>query len=152
VLPFFTGGAADTAQLVARVEAAREAHRTAVDAALTAIGDASRAAIAALAAPADLAGVALIGALALAAHATDRLAAATGIALIPPCVTAARAAMARLGGTAKTTGAGGGDIAIAVIPAGADAAHASRLIADAGGQPLRISLDEVGVDLRPQAS
>jgi phosphomevalonate kinase len=152
VLPFFTGVAADTAQLVARVGAARTAHRTAVDAALTAIADASRAAVAALGAPPELAQVALIGALALAAHATDRLAAATGIALVPECVTAARIAMARLGGTAKTTGAGGGDVGVAIIPAGVDPAIATRLLVDAGCQPLRIALDDTGVDLRLGAS
>jgi phosphomevalonate kinase len=37
IFPFFTGAPADTAQLVGRVQAARDAHRTAVDAALTAV-------------------------------------------------------------------------------------------------------------------
>jgi phosphomevalonate kinase len=152
ILPFFTGVAADTAQLVARVQAAREANRTAVEAALAAIADASQAACAALAAPPDIAPVALIGALALAANATDRLAIATAIDLVPDCVTGARAALARLGGTAKTTGAGGGDVGLAVIPATVDATIATRLLIDAGCQPLRISLDEAGVDLRADAS
>jgi len=152
ILPFFTGAAADTAQLVSRVEAARDAHRTAVDAALAAIADASRAACAALAAPPDIAPVALIGAIALAANATDRLAIATGIDLVPECVTSARAALARLGGTAKTTGAGGGDVGVAVLPATVDGTVATRLLIEAGCQPLRISLDEAGVDLRADAS
>jgi phosphomevalonate kinase len=152
LLPFFTGVAADTAQLVARVTAAREAHRAEVDAALTAIAEASRAACAALAAPPDIAPVALIGALALAADATARLAAATRIDLVPACVNAARAALARLGGTAKTTGAGGGDVGVAVIPATLDETTAARLLIEAGCQPLRIALDETGVDLRPDAS
>lgn len=152
ILPFFTGAAADTAQLVSRVHAARAAHRTAVDAALAAIADASQAACAALAAAPDIAPVALIGALALAASATDRLAIATGIDLVPGCVTRARAALARLGGTAKTTGAGGGDVGIAVLPQAADATAATRLLIEAGCQPLRISLDEAGVDLRADAS
>jgi phosphomevalonate kinase len=151
LLPFFTGSSADTAQLVARVAAEREVQRAAVDAALAAIAEASRAACSALSAPADLAAVALIGALALAAHATDRLAAATGIDLVPACVTTARAALARLGGTAKTTGAGGGDVGIAVIPATADAALAVRMLAEAGCQPLKIARDETGVDLRADA-
>ena len=152
IVPFFTGVAADTAQLVVRVDAAREKQRVAVDAALAAIGDASRAACAALAAPPDIATVALIGAIALAGNAMDRLAAATGIDLIPECVTAARSALARLGGTAKTTGAGGGDVGIAVIPATVDATVVTRLLIEAGCQPLRISLDDTGVDLRPDAS
>ena len=152
LVPFFTGAPADTAQLVARVHAARDQHRTAVDAALAAIAEASRAACVALAAPPDIAPVALIGAMALAADATDQLAAATRIALVPPCVTAARAALARLGGTAKTTGAGGGDVGVAVVPAAIDATHVGRLLIEAGCQPLRIALDETGVDLRPDAS
>jgi len=152
LLPFFTGVAADTAQLVARVHAARDANRTAVEAALAAITDASQAACAALTAPPDIAAVAWIGALALAANAMDRLAIATGIGLVPDCVTAARAALARLGGTAKTTGAGGGDVGVAVIPATVDATIATRLLIEAGCQPLRISLDEAGVDLRADAS
>jgi len=152
LLPFFTGVAADTAPLIARVNAARDAKRTAVEAALTAIAEASRAACAALTAPPDIAPMALIGAIALAAHAMDRLATATGIDLVPDCVTAARAALARLGGTAKTTGAGGGDVGIAVLPAAVDVTLATRLLLEAGCQPLRVALDEAGVDLRADAS
>jgi len=152
LLPFFTGAAADTASLVARVTAARESNRAAVEAALAAITDASRAACAALAAPADITAVALIGALALAGNAVDRLALATAIPLVPPCVIAARGAMAALGGTAKTTGAGGGDIGVAVLPATVDATLATRALIEAGCQPLRIALDDTGVDLRADAS
>jgi phosphomevalonate kinase len=152
LVPFFTGVSADTAQLVARVGAARDADRSAVDAALTAIAEASRAACAALAAPPDIAPIALIGAIALAADATDRLAAATRIDLVPACVTAARRALARLGGTAKTTGAGGGDVGVAVVPAGVDETETARLLIEAGCQPLRMAVDDTGVDLRPGAS
>lgn len=150
--PFFTGAPADTAQLVARVQAARDSNRAAVDAALTAIADASRAACAALDAPADLVALALIGAVALAASATDRLAIATGVDLVPTCVTRARSLLARLGGTAKTTGAGGGDVGVAVVPATVDGTVVTRLLIEAGCQPLRIALDETGVDLRADAS
>jgi phosphomevalonate kinase len=152
LVPFFTGASADTAQLVARVQAARDARRTAVDAALASIADASRAACAALSAPPDLVTVALIGALALAANALDRLAIATGLELVPACVTAARGALARLGGTAKTTGAGGGDVGIAVVPATVDATAVTRMLLEAGCQPLRIARDELGVDVRADAS
>jgi len=152
LLPFFTGESADTAQLVARVQAARADHRAAVDAALTAITEASRAACAALAAPPDIAAVGLLGGLAIAADAIDRLATAARLDLVPACVTRARAALARLGGTAKTTGAGGGDVGIAAIPASADETAAVRLIIEAGCRPLRIALDDTGVDLRPDAS
>lgn len=152
ILPFFTGASADTAALIARVTAARAAHQAAVDAALTAIGDASRAACAAIAAPTDLVTTAVIGALALAAAAVDRLALATGIDLVPDRVRSARMAMTRFGGTAKTTGAGGGDVAIAVIPATADVTTATRALIEAGCEPLDLLVDETGVDLRPDAS
>ncbi len=76
LIPFFTGTAADTVTLVAAVTAARARDRVAVDAALAAVTTASRTACAACAAPPALAATALLGALALAAHATDRLAAA----------------------------------------------------------------------------
>lgn len=151
LLPFFTGRAADTATLVQQVAAARGAHPSEVDAALDAIGDASRAACLAVTGPADLAGAATIAAFSLAAQAVDHLARTTGVDLVPPCVTAARAAMATLGGTAKTTGAGGGDVGIAVIPASASVTEASRMLIEAGCQPLRLSLEDTGVDTRPDA-
>ena len=80
-----------------------------------------------------------------------QLAAATGLGLVPSIVTQARGAMAKLGGTAKTTGAGGGDIAIAVIPATEDATTARRYLIEIGCQPLNLSVDATGVDLQPDA-
>ena len=136
LVPFFTGVAADTAALVARVTAQ---HSRAATDALAEIGDASRAAEASL----DVQAFARAGA------AIDRLARATGIALVPERVAAARHALARLGGTAKTTGAGGGDVGVAVLPATADPAEVARLLVAAGCQPLRLSVDETGVDTRP---
>lgn len=152
LLPFFTGAPADTASLVVQVGEARAARRTAVDAALVAIADASTALGRALAAPAELAPTAVIGAITLAGLALDRLAEVTGLPLVPGCVSAARSALAGLGGTAKTTGAGGGDVGIAVIPTTADVTLATRALIEAGCQPLRLSLDDRGVDLRPSAS
>ena len=89
------------------------------------------------------------------ADATDQLAAATALPLVPPCVTEARKALARFGGTAKTTGAGGGDVAIGVIPATPkvveDRNLAERLLIEAGCQPLGLTVDTTGVDLQPAA-
>jgi phosphomevalonate kinase len=137
---------------VAAVQAARERDRVAVEAALKAIDQASRAACQACATRVpEIAANALLAALSLAASATDRLAAATGVALVPGCVTAARAAMARLRGTAKTTGAGGGDIGIAVMPSTEDVTEAKRLLIEAGCQPLPLTVDRTGVDLQPDA-
>lgn len=152
LIPFFTGAAADTAQLVAQVAEARRANPNEVEAALKGIESASMAACASLAAPKDLVVRALIGALALGAAAFDRLAIATKIPLVPGCVTSARSAMSQFGGTAKTTGAGGGDIGIAAIPASEDVSAATRSLIEAGCRPLQLSVDEGGVDLRPSAS
>ena len=155
LIAFFTGASADTPTLVARLQAARHANPVSVDAALAAIAGASRAACQACALKGrDLAATALLSALALAAATMDQLASASGIPLVPPCVVAARAALGRLGGTAKTTGAGGGDVAIGVIPGppGSESAQeAVRLLTDAGCQPLALSVDQTGVDLHPAA-
>jgi phosphomevalonate kinase len=152
LIPFFTGMSADTPALIRAVSEARAAHRIAVDAALTSVVRASRAACQACAARVpEIAASALIAALVFASHAMDQLASATDLPLVPPCVAAARSALTPLGGTAKTTGAGGGDIAIAVIPATEDAAAATRLLTEAGCQPLTLAVDQTGVDLQPDA-
>jgi phosphomevalonate kinase len=151
-LPFFTGTSADTPQLVAAVAARREENRVAVDAALVAIEKAARAAVQACAMRAtEIASNALLAALALAANATDQLATATGLGLVPTCVRNARKAMSRLGGTAKTTGAGGGDIGVAVMPSTEDVTEARRYLIEAGCQLLPLSVDTTGVDLQADA-
>ena len=153
LIPFFTGIAAKTTQLIARMDEARAANPAAVDAALAAVATASRAACQACAVKApDIAGNALVSALSLAAHATDQLAAAAGFSLVPPVVARARTAMSGLGGTAKTTGAGGGDVAIAVLPSREDVTIARRLLIEAGCQLLDMSVDQLGVDLQPDAA
>ena len=152
LIPFFTGTSADTPVLVAQVAAARAASPVAVDAALTAIADASRAACEAAALrDIKLAATAMIAALALAAAGLDRLELATGVALVPDRVKAARRRLAPLGGTAKTTGAGGGDVAIAVIPTTEDGTAVRRYLIELGCVPLALSVDPTGVDLRPDA-
>ena len=150
LIPFFTDGSADTAELIARVTAAPD--RVAVEAALAAIAKASRAACQACQVrDPELATTGLLAALALAANATDQLATATDLRLVPSCVANAREALAPLRGTAKTTGAGGGDVAIAVIPGTEDATVATRLLIEAGCQPLELAVDQTGVDLQPNA-
>lgn len=147
LVPFFTGVSASTRDLVAAVRAARG---PAVDAALAAIGMASVAAGNACAQhSADVGATGLLAAMVLAARATDQLATAAGVALVPPAVLSVRAVAARLGGTAKTTGAGGGDVAIAVIPATEDVTIVERSIIEARCTPLAMKLDQSGVDLGP---
>ena len=147
LVPFFTGASADTATLVSHVMSPRPE----LDGALEAIAAASHAACAAMSAPPDLVATSLIGACALAAIGIDRLAAVTGVDLVPTCVSTARGALGRLGGTAKTTGAGGGDVGVAVIPATADVTEVGRILIESGCRPLRLSVDETGVDTRPGA-
>ncbi len=150
LIPFFTDASADTAELIARVANAPD--RVAVTAALAAIAKASRAACQACQVrDPTLAAGNLLSALNQAADATDQLATATDLRLVPSCVVAARAALAPLHGTAKTTGAGGGDVAIAVIPATEDASVAARLLIEAGCHPLELAVDQTGVDLQPNA-
>jgi mevalonate kinase len=60
-------------------------------------------------------------------------------------------AFAKLGGTAKTTGAGGGDVAIGVIPATEDATAAGRYLIEESCHPLTLAIDPTGVDLVPDA-
>jgi phosphomevalonate kinase len=166
LVPFHTGVAADTATLVARVtEARRGARAGEVEAALAAIGDASRAVIASMIMPSDeLASIGaavrravaapaadprpVIAAFEAAADAVQDLAKATGVPLVPACVEAARQAVRPLGGTAKTTGAGGGDVGIAVVPASVDASAVHAALIQAGCLPLRLAVEPTGVDVR----
>ena len=136
LVPFFTGHAAETGPLVAQVVNANPQR------ALEEIAAASVRAIAALET-----GELAIAAFSRCADAFDELASATNLPLVPPCVRAARRAMASFGGTAKTTGAGGGDVAIALLPATSDLDAARAAIAAAGGQPLDLAIDPDGVRL-----
>jgi phosphomevalonate kinase len=68
---------------------------------------------------------------------------AAGVAIVPPaCHALARTAEA-LGGAAKPSGAGGGDLAVALVPA----ARAAELLADSPLVPLPLVLTPVGVSL-----
>jgi phosphomevalonate kinase len=150
LVAFFTGVPASTPELVARVADIRRHDQPAVDAALAAISAASRTACLACESRTPWPGAsALLSALALAAHATDQLAAATHLPLVPTCVRDVRKQLSQMGGTAKTTGAGGGDVAIAAFPAAEDATRVVRWIIESGGVPLDLAVDETGVDLRP---
>jgi len=143
LIPFWTGHAADTARLVVAVTHARAERPAEVGAALTAIADAAAALAAAATASAAIAAIDA-GADALAA-----LGRAAGIDLETDLVRAARRLSAPLGGAAKTCGAGGGDVAVAVLPAGADRGAFRAALADAGGMPLDLAVDAVGVDIPP---
>ncbi|MCE9580856.1 MAG: hypothetical protein K8W52_47520 [Deltaproteobacteria bacterium] len=146
LIPFWTGVAADTAPLVASIEAARAAH-DGVDRALASIAAASDAMVAACDAGDTAAAIAALDA---GADAVAALGTAAGAALIPDPVLRARAAMARLGGAAKTCGAAGGDVAIAVI-ARARVTEARAALVEVECPPLPLALDPRGVDITPSA-
>jgi phosphomevalonate kinase len=99
----------------------------------------------------EIARNAFLAAISLAANATEQLAAAARVPLVPANVVAARSVMSRYGGTAKTTGAGGGDIGVAVMPSTEDVTEARRYLIEAGCQVLPLSVDTTGVDLQPDA-
>ena len=140
----WTGAPADTATLVAAVQAARgQAALPGEPTAETALADVARASTALATAPDADAAIAAIDA---GARAMDALAAATAVPLVPPELGRLRAALRPLGAAAKTTGAGGGDIVVVAAPAGADPGAIDRAIVEAALYPLALALDPTGVD------
>lgn len=138
-LPVWTGVPADTVTLVAAVNRARAAHPAAVGAALTRTSAAAEA----LAAARDAAEV--IAAIDQGCAAIAALAQATGVALEPPVVETVRSVVRQVGGAVKTTGAGGGDVAIAVVPAATDVTLLASALIQRGCQPLDLPIDQRGV-------
>jgi phosphomevalonate kinase len=140
LLPFFTGHSADTVTMVAKVQHAGAATRPALAAIVRASEDLARAfelddASAILQAIRD-------GGSALAA-----LGEAAGLDLETPSVRAARAALAPFGGAAKTTGAGGGDLAIAMISSEERADEATSALIEAGCQMVPLAIDPRGASV-----
>lgn len=147
LVPFFCGSSAETGPLVAQVAAATS---PAVAEALARISARSSALIAALATAAttpDARGAEVIAAFAACGEAFEALADATRLPLVPSCVPMVRAAMVAFGGTAKTTGAGGGDVGVAIVPATAELDAVRAAIAATGSTPLDLKLDPHGVRL-----
>ncbi len=139
----WTGVPADTASLVAAVQAARARPGTAIDDALTSI---TRAAVALAGAGAAVDAVAAFRA---GARAMDALATATGVALVPPSVAELAAHLAPLGAACKTTGAGGGDVLAIAAPRTITTAALDTAIVQAGLWPLHLAIDPTGVDFDP---
>lgn len=144
LLPFFTGHSADTVTMVAKVHAAAPATRRPLDA--------IAAAAAALAAAFERDdGDAILRALRDGGDALAALGVAAGHDLETAAVRAVRDALAPFGGAVKTTGAGGGDLAIAAIPCEANPSEAAAAIGRAGCQVVPLAIDPRGVDLRGPA-
>lgn len=141
-LPFFTGVSADTVTMVARVQAARAAGAT--GAPLAQIAEAA-AALAAAFLRDD--GPEILRAIRDGGTALAALGEAAGYDLETASVRAARAALTRFGGAAKTTGAGGGDLAIAVLPCEEDRNEATAALIEAGCQVVPLSIDPRGASL-----
>lgn len=149
IIPFWTGRSADTAVLIGAVAAA--VGRPGVGAAITDIAHASEALVVAATPDPfrsdDRRTAAAIAALAAGGDAIAALAAATGLELEPPVIATARALAVAAGGAVKTTGAGGGDVAIAVLPPTADADGLRAALAAAGAVPLDLRIEPHGVDI-----
>jgi phosphomevalonate kinase len=112
----WTGAPADTPTLVARTRALGERDPAGYAGHMAALGAAADQ----LAAAADAA--AAIAAIAAGAEALAHLADASGAPLVPPGFAAVAALAGRFGGAAKPTGAGGGDLLVALFPTPDDAA------------------------------
>ncbi len=137
LLAFFTGTSADTVTMVGKVHSAGDATRASLEAIARASEDLARAIqrddpSAILRAIRDGgAGIAALGA-------------AAGYDIETAAVRVARDALARLGGEVKTTGAGGGDLAIAVVPREVDPDEAAAALIEAGCQVVPLSIDPRG--------
>lgn len=141
LVPFFTGVSADTVTMVAHVERAGAAAAPA----LAAI--AAAAAELATAFERDRAD-AIVAAVAAGGRALAELGQRAGYDLETAAVRAARAHLEPLGAAVKTTGAGGGDLAVAVAPAEIGRNDVAAALIQAGCQVLPLSIDPSGVDLR----
>lgn len=140
-VPLWTGQAADTVALVAAVEHARVARPLGVDVVLDAIAAAAQQ----LTEATDEAGV--IAAIGAGAEGIAQLSAVVGVDLETERVRAARRIAQRVGGELKTCGAGGGDVAIAVLPTGCELAELSPAFLETGCRPLDLPFDPRGVEL-----
>ena len=140
-LAYDLGAPADTATLLAHVTAARAAAPGTIDPRLQAIADAATALALATTTAATIA------ALAAAAAALAALADATGLDLATPRGRAVQALAASVGGAAKTCGAGGGDVGVAVVPDDADVAGFRTALAALGVTPLELRLGQPGTSV-----
>jgi len=142
-LPLWTGRSADTVALIRAVEAAHAERPAEVDAATDAIAAAAQAL-------ADATGDReAIEAIERGADAIVRLGTAAGLDLETEPVRAARRVARRFGGAVKTCGAGGGDLAIAVLPQDTEVSVVTRAFLEAGCTPLDLPFDPRGVDIDP---
>ena len=92
-------------------------------------------------------GPAILAAVAAGGQAIAALGLAAGHDLETSAVRAARAAVSHLGVQVKTTGAGGGDLAVAAVPAEASRNEVAAALIQAGCHVLPLSIDPRGVDL-----
>ena len=148
IIAFFTGQSADTAQLVASVRAAQQNHPAQVNRALTAIAAAATNAARAVAQNhlSDFISALQQNALGLVA-----LGSAATLELETDAVRRVRHALGRADVCVKTTGAGGGDIAVVVGPPSLDVTETAQRIIQAGCNVIPLSLTPRGVDFETTA-
>jgi phosphomevalonate kinase len=139
---FFTGHSADTATLVATVQAHREQPQT--SAAIALIASASRDATDAMVSNDSLA---FVAALQRNAIAVAELGASSTLDLETAAVRIVRSELQRNDVCVKTTGAGGGDIAVIISPYPLDPAMVKQAIERAGAIEIPLTVTPRGVDI-----
>ncbi len=148
IVAFFTGQSADTARLVASVRAGQQRDPAAVDRALADIAAAATQAATAVGRN-DIGE--FVAALQQNASALAALGRAAGLELETEAVRSVRRALDRADICVKTTGAGGGDIAVVVGPPTLDVTETTQRIIQAGCNVIPLSLTSRGVDFEPSA-
>ncbi|MBI4511232.1 MAG: hypothetical protein HY698_16485 [Deltaproteobacteria bacterium] len=142
----WTGRPADTPSLVAKVRAFQDGSPQRHAELIAEIGAQARALAAALFAGSD---EAVITAISEGAGAIRSLGSASSAPLVPPSLTAISELARELGGAAKPTGAGGGDLIVAILPDPERAESFRGSVLARGLEVVPASVDPRGVELAP---
>lgn len=146
----WTGAPADTPTLVAAVKRFAAANPTAHAACVAALGAVAEGFSRALAPGVTPDPAKVISLVDDGARAIARLGTNCGTALVPPTFDALAAEARRLGGAAKPTGAGGGDLFLAVVPSPDAVAPLLAAARPLGLSPVGASIDLQGVRVAGQ--
>jgi phosphomevalonate kinase len=138
----WSGQAADTPGMIQRVSALREEARSRYDSRFRVIQEAAVRFLAALEGqdPKDM-----IATLDSCGTAMAELGDEAGVAIVTPAHRRIRELFRAAGGAAKPSGAGGGDLAVGLVPEGADFAALDAALLAEGLTPLDLGLSESGL-------
>ncbi len=140
----WTGQEARTSTFVAKVKALQAADPSRYDAVMGVLKDASAQVLGALESAASERLIAAIDAYGLA---MDALGVAAGVGIVTDTLRGIGDAARGLGGAAKPSGAGGGDVAIAILPDLRAVAHFDAACRSLGAELLSLSLGTAGVEV-----